>query len=194
MTQSALVILACFLCTACLIGLIAPTTWSILPALSIWLWFLGHQNVPMFHMVTIQFPPQRIHWTFARKPVIKCVRYSLFTYPDRNFLPCMPLSHPASFTKNKALQYDYVLTGKVSSLSDFHFKCEKYDEKWRLLVWFCFALQLKSVKMLGFCPCWMLTQKIEFNQQLSTLVLPCEVQSTSPFPLMTHEWNRCSLV
>lgn len=120
-------------------------------------------------------------------------KYLLFTYPARNFLPCMPFSQPASFSKNKALQY-HVLTGRASSPSDFHFKCEKYDEKWRLLVWFCFALQLKSVKMLGFCPCWTLTQKIELNQQLSTLVLPCEVQSTSPSPLMTHKWNRCSLV
>ena len=101
----------------------------------------------------------------------------LSTYPARNFLPCMPFSYLASFSKNKGLQYYNVLTGRASSLRDSHFRCENCDDKWRPV---SFLLS----------PCQTLTQKIQLYQQLSSLVLLCEVQSTSPSLFMTHEWNK----
>lgn len=60
-----------FLCTACVSGITGPSAWSRLP---FGFGVLGHQNVPMLHTVKRQPLAHRIHWTFARKPPIKCRR------------------------------------------------------------------------------------------------------------------------
>lgn len=96
------------------------------------------------------------------------------------------LSHACHFPtwlpswKTKVCNIVMFLLAKPQALSpsDSHFRCGKRDEKWRHLFCFCFPLQLKSVKLLGFSPWWTLTQKIQFNQQLSSLVSPCDVHST----------------
>lgn len=117
---------------------------------------------------------------------------TLCTQPEILFHKC----HSSTWlpSKNKGLQYYYVVTSKASSLSDSHFSCEKCDEKWRPSLCVLLALQLKSVRMLWFSPCWTLTQKIQLYQQLSSLVSPYQVHPILPFLLMTHKWNKCFLV
>lgn len=106
---------------------------------------------------------------------------SLYVQPEIFFHECH--SSTCLLSKNKSLQYYHVVTSKASSPSNSHFRCEKRDEKLRPSFCVLFALQSKPVKMLWFSPCWTLTQKIQLNQQLSSLVSPCEFFLSFSWPM-----------
>lgn len=154
---------------------------------------LGHQNVPVFHMVTRQLPAQRIPWTFANSKYQVHEVFAIYLLSQK-FSPMHGVFLPGFLLWKQRSATLSCFNWQRLKPQGSSFQMWKYDEKRRPLFWFCFALQLRSVKMLGFSPSGILTQKIQLNQQLSWLVSACEVLSAPASPLMTHERNRCSVV
>lgn len=138
---------------------------------------LGHQNVHVSH------GNKTTHSRFT-EPLQENLLSStggkrlLFIYAARNFLPCIPFFYLASFTESRVCNIIVFLLAKpqapVILISGVNSVKSESDEKLRALFCFCFALQLRFVKMLGWSP--LNSLKIRINQQLGGLMSPSEVQ------------------